>query len=140
MPCWLASARDCIAALDGRGNAYRTGGDEFVVITAAADGEQLLLAAQAALSERGPGFAIGCSRGSSRILAGVTLEQALHVADQRLYADKRSAVAHLGSDARDVLLQVLAEQSETLVTHLGKVAELSARTPRACTSRRGRSS
>ena len=103
-----------IAALDGRGNAYRTGGDEFVVITAAADGEQLLLAAQAALSERGPGFAIGCSRGSSRILAGVTLEQALHVADQRLYADKRSAV--------------LAEQSETLVKHLGKVAELSART------------
>ena len=117
-----------LAALDGRGNAYRTGGDEFVVITAAADGEQLLLAAQAALSERGPGFAIGCSRGSSRMFAGVTLEQALHVADQRLYADKRSAVGHLGSDARDVLLQVLAEQSETLVKHLGKVAELAART------------
>jgi diguanylate cyclase (GGDEF)-like protein len=117
-----------IAALDGRGNAYRTGGDEFVVITAAGDGEELLLAAQAALSERGAGFTIGCSRGSSRILAGITLEQALHVADQRLYADKRSAATHLGSDARDVLLEVLAEQSETLVTHLGKVAELAART------------
>jgi diguanylate cyclase (GGDEF)-like protein len=76
------------AALGARGNAYRTGGDEFVVITAASDGEQLLSAAQAALTERGPGFAIGCSRGSARILAGVTLEQALHAADQRLYADK----------------------------------------------------
>jgi diguanylate cyclase (GGDEF)-like protein len=117
-----------IAALDGRGNAYRTGGDEFVVITAAADGEQLMVAAQAALSERGAGFAIGCSRGSSRILAGITLEQALHVADQRLYADKRSTAIHLGSDAKDALLQVLAEQSETLVTHLGHVAELAART------------
>jgi diguanylate cyclase (GGDEF)-like protein len=120
-----------IAALDGRGNAYRTGGDEFVVITPAADAEQLLRAAQAALAERGPGFAIGCSRGSSRIFAGVTLEQALHIADQRLYADKRSAAAHRGSDARDALLQVLAEQSETLVTHLGTVAELAARTAAA---------
>jgi diguanylate cyclase (GGDEF)-like protein len=80
-----------MTALDGHGNAYRTGGDEFVVITAAADGERLMKAAQAALSEQGAGFAIGCSTGSARILAGVTLEQALRVADERLYADKRSA-------------------------------------------------
>ncbi|MDP9258650.1 MAG: GGDEF domain-containing protein [Actinomycetota bacterium] len=79
------------AALAGRGTAYRTGGDEFVVITAESDGEQLLASAQAALSEQGEGFEIGCSRGSARILAGITLEQALHVADQRLYANKRGS-------------------------------------------------
>ncbi len=78
------------AAVGDEGEAYRIGGDEFVVTTADADGERLLAAAQTALSERGTGFAIGCSRGGTRILAGVTLEQALHVADQRLYANKRS--------------------------------------------------
>lgn len=117
-----------IAALGGRGNAYRTGGDEFVVITAAADGERLLQAAQSALSEQGAGFAIGCSTGSARILSGVTLEQALHVADERLYADKRSSRKGFGTDAKDALLQVLAEQDERLLTHLGHVAELAVAT------------
>ena len=73
----------------------------------------LLAAAQAALSERGTGFSIGCSRGGARILAGVTLEQALHVADQRLYANKRSvARAARAAETKDALLQVLAEQNE----------------------------
>jgi hypothetical protein len=42
-----------------------SGGDEFVVITSVEGGERVLAAAQAALSERGAGFSIGCSRGSS---------------------------------------------------------------------------
>jgi diguanylate cyclase (GGDEF)-like protein len=116
------------ASVGDRGTAYRIGGDEFVVITPAADGEQLLEEARVALSERGAGFSIGCSHGASRIVAGITLEQALHVADQRLYANKGSTRRELGSEAKDVLLQVLAEQSETLVTHLGQVADLAAST------------
>jgi diguanylate cyclase (GGDEF)-like protein len=116
------------AVLGERGNAYRTGGDEFVVITTVSDGEQLLTAAHAALTETGAGYAIGCSRGSTRILAGITLEQALHVADQRLYADKLSSGGRFASEARDALLQVLAEQNESLVVHLGQVAELAAET------------
>jgi HD-GYP domain-containing protein (c-di-GMP phosphodiesterase class II) len=98
------------------------------VITEATGGEQLLAAAQTALSEQGPGYEIGCSRGSARILSGVTLEQALHVADQRLYASKRSSGRQLTSEAKDALIQVLAEQNEGLVTHLGQVAELAADT------------
>jgi diguanylate cyclase (GGDEF)-like protein len=117
-----------VASVGEQGSAYRIGGDEFVVITASPDGEQVLEAARAALSERGAGFAIGCSHGSSRILAGITLEQALHVADQRLYVNKRTTYSELGSEAKDVLLQVLAEQSQTLVAHLGQVAELAAST------------
>ena len=56
------------AAVSGRGEAYRIGGDEFVVTTTAADGERVLTAAQTALSEQGAGFAIGCSprRGEHR--------------------------------------------------------------------------
>jgi diguanylate cyclase (GGDEF)-like protein len=112
------------AVVGSRGRAYRIGGDEFVVATRMADSEALLSAAQAALSERGEAFVIGCSRGSTSIAAGLTLEDALHIADQRLYANKRALPGNPRSEAKDALLQVLAEQDHDLITHLGHVAEL----------------
>jgi diguanylate cyclase (GGDEF)-like protein len=112
------------AAVGDRGNTYRIGGDEFVVTTASRSDARLLKAAQAALSERGEGFRIGCSLGSTRVVAGITLEQALHVADQLLYANKRSGRSDLRTEVKDVLLQVLAEQNGNLVDHLGHVAAL----------------
>jgi len=112
------------AAVGDRGSAYRIGGDEFVVTTASPSDARLLKAAQAALSERGDGFKVGCSIGSTRIVAGVTLEQGLHVADQLLYANKRSGRGDLRTEVKDVLLQVLAEQNGNLVDHLGHVAAL----------------
>jgi diguanylate cyclase (GGDEF)-like protein len=112
----------------GRGGAaYRIGGDEFVVVTNAPDPEPVLSAAESALSEHTDTFAIGCSRGSARIVAGVTFEDALRVADQRLYTNKRSGRGELRSEAKDALLQVLAEQNGDLVTHLGHVARLAER-------------
>jgi diguanylate cyclase (GGDEF)-like protein len=119
------------AAVGDAGSAYRIGGDEFIVISAAAAGDRLLGAAQSALTDSGPGFTIHCSSGASRIADGVTLEQALHVADQRLYANKTSTRSQPGSGARDALLQVLAEQNADLATHLGHVADLAARTAAA---------
>ncbi len=116
------------AAVADWGRAYRIGGDEFVVTTHAAEGERLLLTAQAALSEQGQGFSIGCSIGSTRMYAGSSFEDALHVADQSLYANKRSRRGDAPADAKDALLQVLAEQNQDLVTHLGHVADLAART------------
>jgi two-component system cell cycle response regulator len=123
-------ARRLTLVVGDRGGAYRIGGDEFVVITAVDGGERLLASAQAALSEDGPGYSIGCSIGSTRILAGVTLEQALHEADQRLYTNKRSRSSASGSasEVRAALLQVLAEQDAALVAHLEHVAALAART------------
>ena len=112
------------AAVAGRAEAYRIGGDEFVVIGPPNVGEQLLVDAQAALSERGEGFDIGCSLGTTEVRAGTTLEQALHLADQRLYTNKRSRRAPVGTEIKDVLLQVLAEQSEYLSIHVGHVAKL----------------
>jgi diguanylate cyclase (GGDEF)-like protein len=112
------------AAVGDRGSTYRIGGDEFVVVTPVADAEALLTAAQAALSEKGEAFDIGCSLGSSLITAGSTLDDALHVADQRLYTNKRSAHAELQLATKDALLQVLADQDAGLVSHRGHVALL----------------
>jgi diguanylate cyclase (GGDEF)-like protein len=108
----------------GRGNAYRIGGDEFVLTTDSIHPQQLLAAAQAALTETGEGFSIGCSIGSTDIRVGVTIDQALHIADQRLYTNKRTAHSERRSEVTDALLQVLAEQNQSLVTHLGHVAAL----------------
>ncbi len=115
------------AVVGDRGGAYRIGGDEFVVVTNAPDTERVLSAAETALSEHTNTFAIGCSRGAARIVAGVTFEDALRVADQRLYTNKRSGRTELRSEARDALLQVLDEQGGDLTTHLGQVAELAER-------------
>jgi diguanylate cyclase (GGDEF)-like protein len=112
------------AAVGDRGSTYRIGGDEFVVVTPVADAESLLAAAQVALSEKGEAFDIGCSRGSSLIVAGSTLDDALHVADQRLYTNKRSVHAELQTETKDALLQVLADQDAGLMSHLGHVALL----------------
>jgi putative nucleotidyltransferase with HDIG domain len=60
--------------------------------------------------------------------AGSSFEDALHVADQRLYANKRAGRGEAAADAKDALLQVLAEQDSDLVTHLWHVAELAAKT------------
>ena len=106
------------------GSAYRIGGDEFVVTTGSDSDTRLVMAAQAALAEHGEGFVIGCSVGSTRVAAGETLEQALHIADQRLYTNKRSGRRDPRTEAKDVLLQVLAEQNGHLVDHLGHVAGL----------------
>jgi diguanylate cyclase (GGDEF)-like protein len=112
------------------GRAYRIGGDEFIVVTTPAGNESTLTAAQFALSERGEGFTISCSRGSSRINIGHTLEDALHTADQLLYTNKHAMRVDEQSEAKDALLQVLAEQNHDLVVHLGHVAELAGDTAR----------
>ena len=114
--------RRLAVAVGDHGSAYRIGGDEFVVTTISPSAARLLKAAQAALSERGKGFRIGCSLGSTSVAAGTNLEQALHVADQLLYANKRSSRSELRTEVKDVLIQVLAEQDGDLVNHLGQVA------------------
>ena len=62
------------------GQAYRIGGDEFVVTTNAINGEGVLADAKTALSEQGPGFSIGCSSGSTRLKTGSSFEDTLRIA------------------------------------------------------------
>jgi two-component system cell cycle response regulator len=121
------------AAVGDDGFAYRIGGDEFVVV-ATNDKLSVLADAQAALSEQGEGFSIGCSFGTTEMHAGIGAEEALHLADERLYANKRIAhggqATNLHSETKDVLLQVLAEQDSSLSVHLDHVAQLAADTAR----------
>jgi diguanylate cyclase (GGDEF)-like protein len=116
-------------AMRGRGSAYRMGGDEFCVVTAAADADDVLAAAAIALTEHGERFSISCSYGSAAIPSEVIdLEQALQLADRRLYGNKELTRSTQSVQIKDALIQVLAEQGGDLVRHLSRVATLAGKT------------
>jgi diguanylate cyclase (GGDEF)-like protein len=73
------------------GSAYRMGGDEFCLLARAdpAAAEQLLANAASALTEQGEGWSISCARGAAWIPSEAgTAEEALAVADRRMYRNK----------------------------------------------------
>jgi diguanylate cyclase (GGDEF)-like protein len=109
------------------GTPYRMGGDEFCVLApvgVAGPGE-VTLAAERALSEHGEGFSVTCSYGSV-LLPGEAdhASAALHLADQRMYANKNSMRSSSGQQTTDVLVRVLAERYPELGEHLDGVTEL----------------
>ena len=89
------------AAVDGRGRAYRMGGDEFCVLIDDADLDGLLEDCSEALSEVGPGFAIKPSTGSVELpREAQTSADALKTADQRMYQQKRGGRKSAGAPER----------------------------------------
>ena len=116
------------AAVRHSGRAYRLGGDEFCVLAALDEEPASLVAATlTALSDRGEGFAIGCSHGAVELPREASSSaEALRVADERLYAAKRSDHRSPGSQSAAVLFQVLSERSPELGTHVHDVGELAA--------------
>jgi two-component system cell cycle response regulator len=120
-------ARQAAAVTEG-GAAYRMGGDEFAVLCPVEhhDGSTDLIArTTAALAEWGEGFSIDCSFGA--VVLGKdcsTVEEALTIADRRMYEHKRSGRTSAGRQATDVLLRALAEQHPNLTDHLDGVTEL----------------
>jgi diguanylate cyclase (GGDEF)-like protein len=111
------------------GRAYRLGGDEFCVLapTSTAPGEEICLAAEAALSDRGRAFSIGASWGMVHIPAeAATATDALRFADRRMYAKKGLRADSARSQTRGVLLSVLREREPELERHLNSVARLAA--------------
>jgi diguanylate cyclase (GGDEF)-like protein/PAS domain S-box-containing protein len=115
------------AAVFGRGNAYRMGGDEFCVLAALrADGPDALAAAgMAALTERGEGFEITASYGAAAIpLDATSSADALGIADQRMYARKGRRRTSAGRQATDALLRALQERNPGLGAHLDDVTDL----------------
>jgi diguanylate cyclase (GGDEF)-like protein len=117
------------AAMTGRAAAYRMGGDEFCVVTVAPDAESVLAAAATALTERGERFSITCSYGVATIPVETSrLEQALQIADRRLYGSKELTRSTQSVQIKDALIQVLAEQGADLVPHLSRVALLAGET------------
>jgi diguanylate cyclase (GGDEF)-like protein len=105
------------------GSCYRLGGDEFCVLgeVSPVEAEWFLASAASALSEAGEGFVVTSSFGAVFIpeeAAGSS--DALRVADQRMYAQKRTRSR---GSTHDVLLQALYEREPTLRVHVQSVAE-----------------
>ena len=125
--------RALAASVSGPGGAYRLGGDEFCVLLdreTRADDPVVARAAEA-LSEHGEGFTVTASYGVVQIPSEAdSCEAALQLADERMYAHKDSRRANSRRQARDVLVQVLAEREPELRRHMADVADLAVRTGR----------
>lgn len=117
---------DCAS---GRGETYRLGGDEFcALLDAEGDPTTLAVELAQALLEAGEHFTIGSSYGE--VLLGVEtndIEEALRIADQRLYAQKTLVVRPTRPEWRDVLLGLLRERDPQLGLHVQEVANLAIR-------------
>jgi two-component system cell cycle response regulator len=114
--------RSLASFMDGRGDVFRMGGDEFCALFAAADdgAGPIVEGAAIALSEYGEGFAVSCSHGAI-VLPGEaeSAAEALRLADQRMYANKHAGRVSAGRQTADALLRALAERDP----HLGAQTE-----------------
>jgi two-component system cell cycle response regulator len=114
-------------AVEGLGQAYRPGGDEFCVLVKLGDGspEPLIDAAAVALCEQGDGFEISASFGSLLLPEEASVApEALRIADQRMYAQKQSGRLTAEEQSSRVLLGVLAERQPDVSSHMERVADL----------------
>jgi diguanylate cyclase (GGDEF)-like protein len=115
------------AFIEDRGGAYRLGGDEFCLLAecGAAQVDGLVAGAAASLGERGDGFVVTAAQGSVLIpVEAQTREEALQLADRRMYANKSRERASAGAQSTEVLLTALRESEPELHQHLCGVAEL----------------
>jgi len=114
-------------AVEGRGRAYRMGGDEFCVLALAPaplHGE-IAAASRAALCERGDGFDISAALGSATLDdPDADPADALRDADRRMYAEKNGRRASAGGQSTAVLLRLIAERNPDLGEHVDGVASL----------------
>ena len=104
------------------GGCYRLGGDEFCVLADVAPEEEEAFLEQTviALSESGVGFEVTSSFGAVHLPQEASnWTEALRVADQRLYAQKRERSGR--RDPHEMLLQALFERSPGLRDHVGEV-------------------
>jgi diguanylate cyclase (GGDEF)-like protein len=108
------------------GEAYRLGGDEFcAVVTVEEDRlEEVMAGAALALSESGEEFSISASHGVVLLPhEAATLEQALQLADERMYSHKHGR-SGAREQARDVLMRTMQAKQPDLREHSSEVADL----------------
>jgi two-component system cell cycle response regulator len=121
------------ATMGAHGGAYRMGGDEFCVLAPVEDGDAdaIVARAAAALTERGERFRVDCSYGTV-VLEGENLHpsEALRVADQRMYTNKRGGRPSNEETIHQVLLSVVGEHDGALRDHVDDVAHLAERVSR----------
>jgi diguanylate cyclase (GGDEF)-like protein len=111
--------------VDGHGRAFRLGGDEFCLLLDEGTGDALFVSAARALEARGDGFDVTASYGVVALPADAhTPEEALHLADRRMYAAKEARPSSAGLQTRTVLLKVLSEREPDLHEHSSDVMAL----------------
>ena len=154
--CSPGSARTSRRARRDAAPRYRMGGDEFCVLTRDDDPTLLERAAPRAAANRRSASTIGCSHGIGELPTGEDPVDALRIADQRMYANKRRGRRASDEAVHQVLLRVAAEHDGELRDHVDDVADLaeavgrelgldapqlsrSAAPPRCTTSARSRS-
>jgi diguanylate cyclase (GGDEF)-like protein len=121
------------AAIASHGTAYRLGGDEFCVLLEAQSAElqAVVAAAAGALEESGENFDVGASYGAVLIPhEATTLDYALQLADERMYARKKGRPSLALDQTRDVLLRIMQAKQPSLEDHSGEVAGLCQRVGR----------
>jgi two-component system, cell cycle response regulator len=114
-------------AVGEAGSCYRLGGDEFCALaTIPTDRiEAFLDRTTEALAETGEGFEISTAFGCTILPdEASSSDEALRIADKRLYAQKYQSLVTRGRP-HAVLLQALEEREPALREHVGGVAELS---------------
>ena len=114
-------------AMEGRGRAYRMGGDEFCVLAPADAGaaHDAIERGSRALFDVGEGFSIGSSHGAVLLPTDASSPlDALRLADQRMYAQKSRGRASASRQSTEVLLQVLSERHPTLGVERDDVSRL----------------
>jgi diguanylate cyclase (GGDEF)-like protein len=113
-------------AVAGFGSAYRLGGDEFCahIHLEGQDSDALIVKASAALSETGAELSIEASLGVVLLPHEAdSADHALQVADERMYANKRSR-STARSQAGELLLRTMHAKQPQLDEHSSNVAEL----------------
>jgi diguanylate cyclase (GGDEF)-like protein len=118
-------AHKLAASVEGHGIAYRLGGDEFCVLLdpPAARTDAVIAGAATALAEHGDAFSVTASYGVAQLPGEAgSAEQAVRLADERMYAHKESCRGMGKNQAYNVLVQVLLEREPELHEHLREVA------------------
>jgi diguanylate cyclase (GGDEF)-like protein len=116
------------AAVAPYGDAYRLGGDEFcAVLTVEQERlEEVIAAAAHALTQTGEELSITASYGVVLLPHEAnTLEQALQLADKRMYSHKHGR-SGAREQARDVLMRTIQAKQRGLGEHSSEVGQLAA--------------
>ena len=114
-------------AISGRATAFRMGGDEFCLLGKIEPDEAEALAqfGAEAFTENGEAFQIGCSWGVVVVPdEATTAEDALRLADQRMYERKAASRSSVSRQIADVLVQVMSERDLIVHDHQSRVARL----------------
>jgi diguanylate cyclase (GGDEF)-like protein len=121
-------------AVGSDGKAYRMGGDEFCVLVplderSLADVDRQV---RQALRGHGDGFAIQASSGAVEVPTEVAkLEEALRLADRRMYSQKAGGRLSAAQQTMGALLRALEERSPALGAHVSDVADNAERVARS---------